>query len=144
MKKSISFLTILLAVILFLLAACSPTCNEHADSDKDGKCDICGAVVEAICTSHPDTDKDGKCDICGAIVEAICTSHSDTDKNGKCDRCGIDVELPCTEHIDANNDETCDNCGEDVPFEDDESGESGGIGDGKLPPNIDLPLDPFV
>ena len=121
MKKSISFSALLLVVILALLTACSPTCNEHVDSDKDKKCDTCGVSIETVCTSHSDSDKDGKCDSCAA-----------------------DVEIHCTEHIDADNDEMCDNCGADVPAEDDNGDEVGGVEDGKTPPNIDLPLDPFV
>ena len=143
MKKGILFPALLLAVMLVVLTACASTCNGHIDSDKNGKCDTCGEIVEALCTSHSDTDEDGKCDICDVIVEALCTSHSDSDKDGKCDSCDADVEIPCIEHIDSDNDDVCDNCGTDLPRDDDD-GDLGGIGDGTLPPNIDLPLDPFV
>ena len=142
----IRFFAIVLALIsvLAVFTACKKGCKTHADGDKDGWCDICGESVGISCTSHTDSDKNGKCDTCGVAVQVACTSHSDADNDGKCDTCGVTVEAECTEHTDADNDEKCDNCGADVPKDDEDGGVIGDIGGGKLPPDVDLPLDPFV
>ncbi len=130
----------------------------HTDADKDGKCDVCGYVIEeqqehehtyaagwtsdetghwhaATCehtdekgsfAAHTDADKDGKCDVCGYVIEepqehehtyapgwtsdetghwhaATCehtsekgsfAAHTDADKDGKCDVCGYVIEEP--------------------------------------------------
>ncbi len=78
MKFKGSFATLLSAVLVFALcfalAACGgeTACEEHTDTDSNGKCDICGADVEAStppCTEHTDANYDGKCDNCGTEVE---------------------------------------------------------------------------
>lgn len=94
-KKLFVCLLVLLMVTAF--AACSKECN-HADADKDHKCDSCGEVL----TECADTDADHKCDVCGKELSQC----ADTDKDHKCDTCG-EVLSECT---DANNDHLCDTC----------------------------------
>ncbi len=121
--KNNKLLALLLVLVMMLsIVACNAPCTTHADADKDGKCDSCGAEVtpeeepDDECTEHVDADENGKCDKCGTDVEAPeCTEHVDTDENGKCDKCGTDVEAPeCTEHVDADENGKCDKCGTDV------------------------------
>ena len=50
-----------------------PECTDHVDTDRDGKCDVCGYDVPVIpeepeCTEHVDVNRDGKCDNCDANV----------------------------------------------------------------------------
>ena len=68
-----------------------------------------------------------------------CTSHVDADKNGKCDSCGADVEVACDTHADADKNGKCDTCGADVPADDSED-QGGNV----TPPDVTLPLDPFI
>ena len=119
MEKIISrifAIAVALAVVVSVLTACQKDCTSHADADKNGKCDSCGADVEAACDTHTDADKNGKCDSCGADVEVACDAHTDADKNGKCDTCGADVPA------------------------DDSEDQGGNV----TPPDVDLPLDPFI
>ena len=71
MKKLL--LAVLALLLVFALASCSlfggKECEEHVDTNKDGKCDVCEATVEVPCTEHVDEDKNGKCDKCEADVE---------------------------------------------------------------------------
>ena len=64
----------------------------HVDSDKDGKCDVCGATMTEHAV-HVDSDKDGKCDVCGQTMPTVnCTTHIDRNGDGKCDNCGVNVD----------------------------------------------------
>ncbi len=76
-----------------------PITNEaHADADKDGKCDKCGAEVSTggeehthkyTYTANADGTHNGVCE-CGK--EPITNeAHADADKDGKCDKCGADT-----------------------------------------------------
>ena len=71
MKKLL--LVVLALSLVFALASCgllgNNDCEEHVDTNKDGKCDVCEATVEVPCTEHVDADKNGKCDNCDAAVE---------------------------------------------------------------------------
>ena len=57
----------------FPLSSCGETplidpkdCTKHVDSNKDGKCDLCGTTMEQeVCLNHYDADGDKKCDYCG-------------------------------------------------------------------------------
>ena len=69
------------------------------------------------CTSHVDPDGDGKCNNCGADMQAAaCSDHKDDDNNGYCDNCdefmgsGTDA---CV-HEDVAGDNICDLCGKDL------------------------------
>ena len=72
MKKIFSLLLCiaLIASCALALASCGDDpCTEHVDTDKDAKCDNCGAAVEPEpCTEHTDADGDYLCDDCGAAV----------------------------------------------------------------------------
>lgn len=59
------------------------TCS---DSNKDHKCDSCGAKL----SSCNDGNKDHKCDVCGTTLTACVDSNNDL----KCDICGKEVEPP--------------------------------------------------
>ena len=69
MKKIICLLLALVMTVgmLGIFASCGDdVCENHVDSNLDGKCDECGAVVTTSC-SHVDEDpKDEVCDKCGA------------------------------------------------------------------------------
>ena len=63
-------------------------CETHPDSDGDGFCDRCYAVVPHMFIDVlPAGDKDGLCDICG---NAVCGEGKCVDENGDggCDICG--------------------------------------------------------
>ena len=64
---------------------CVVTVHEHADEDKDHKCDVCGKELSECA----DADKNHKCDTCGKELSKCI----DADKNGKCDICGADVKV---------------------------------------------------
>ena len=66
MKKI--FILLIAFAMLLSLVACGE-CKEHIDSDKNGKCDECGAEVEIPCQEHEDINLDGKCDKCEKDVE---------------------------------------------------------------------------
>ena len=68
MKIKALFSIFLVFVLAFAITACGGECA-HADVDKDGKCDSCGADVGTVCTQHTDSDRNGKCDSCNADVE---------------------------------------------------------------------------
>ena len=80
--------------------ACDTTCNvcgatrnvgAHTDADTNGKCDICGAIVEIPpCTHTYDNACDTTCNTCGET--RVVGDHVDADTNGKCDNCGADVD----------------------------------------------------
>ena len=100
-----------LILCLLFTVACESECTEHTDTDKNHKCDSCGAEYTAECTEHTDADKNHKCDSCGADYTAECTEHTDADKNHKCDYCEADYTAECTEHTDDDGDVRCDYCG---------------------------------
>ena len=118
MKKILKIL--LWAVILlsmFAMISCESECTEHTDTDKNHKCDYCGAEYTAECSEHTDTDKNHKCDYCGAEYTAECTEHTDADKNHKCDYCGAEYTAECTEHTDTDKNHKCDYCAADYTAE---------------------------
>lgn len=69
MKKFSKLFVMLLVFSSLLLIGCTKECTNHVDSNKDGKCDNCQAVVKVECTNHVDNDKNGKCDNCQADVK---------------------------------------------------------------------------
>ena len=79
--------------------ACQEVLTECQDSDNDHKCDLCGTAL----TECADSDSDHKCDTCGKIL----TECADGNKDHKCDVCGKGL-TPCA---DSNNDHVCDICG---------------------------------
>lgn len=101
MKRVFSLIIVVAMLFSFVtvLAACkdNKTCV-HIDSDKDGKCDLCGEDVDVHV--HVDADKDCKCDTCSAQLE-----HKDEDADDKCDVCGTELA-----HHDADHDCVCDYC----------------------------------
>ncbi len=74
----VKWLLILLSLFLMLTLAVAckkdpgenTPCTAHTDATGDGKCDVCGKLMETdeICTDHIDIDGDNKCEICGATV----------------------------------------------------------------------------
>ena len=74
--------------------------HHHIDENKDGKCDICGAVMPGHV--HVDNNNDGYCDVCGNLMPNHV--HKDRDGDGKCDLCGKDMP-PDHEHVDNDGDE---------------------------------------
>ena len=54
--------------------------NNHADDNKDHKCDLCDKVLSECA----DTNKDHKCDLCDKVLSEC----ADTNKDHKCDLCG--------------------------------------------------------
>ncbi len=74
MKKKLICLVLAMAMLLscgLILTSCDDegtTCTEHKDLDKNGKCDVCQADMDAEC-SHVDEDEDGECDECGETLD---------------------------------------------------------------------------
>ena len=77
MKKYLKIIGVVFCVLALTIAlvACNDKCTEHVDDNADGKCDVCGEVVEnnnnnnggnniPACT-HEDKNLDEKCDLCG-------------------------------------------------------------------------------
>ena len=70
-KILLLILCLSLAASCLVLTSCGgdTDCTEHVDTDKNGKCDNCGAEVDKEpCTEHTDADGDFLCDDCGAAV----------------------------------------------------------------------------
>ncbi len=70
-KILLLILCLSLAASCLVLTSCGgdTDCTEHVDTDKNGKCDNCGAEVEKEpCDEHIDADGDFLCDECGAAV----------------------------------------------------------------------------
>ena len=70
----------------------------HADSDNNGKCDVCGADVPVAPPSHTHdygtiwkTDANNHWNECSCGDKANVGTHVDSDNNGKCDACGKDM-----------------------------------------------------
>ena len=105
-KKLSTLLTVLALTLCLVFSFAS--CNliggecEHADNDKDHKCDECGEVLSECA----DADKNHKCDVCDKALSEC----ADADKNHKCDYCGTAL----TECADADNDHNCDYCGTEL------------------------------
>lgn len=103
-KKLSTLLTVLALTLCLVFSFAS--CNliggecEHADNDKDHKCDECGEVLSECA----DADKNHKCDVCDKALSEC----ADADKNHKCDYCDGNVGGECA---DKNNDHNCDYCG---------------------------------
>ena len=105
MKTKILALLLCLVMVVGLLVSCggggggndtpdtpggggggnNETCEECVDIDGNGKCDVCGEVIEEEC-NHVDEDKDRKCDNCREKLE--CPNHKDLDGDGICNECG--------------------------------------------------------
>ena len=104
-KKLSTLLTVLALTLCLVFSFAS--CNliggecEHADNDKDHKCDECGEVLSECA----DADKNHKCDYCDGNVGGEC---ADKNNDHNCDYCGTAI----TECADADNDHECDLCGE--------------------------------
>ena len=108
MRKS-KLLALMLALVsifalTFALAACGGDDDKHTTHTwESGECTVCHEKH----TGHTDTDKDGKCDTCGATVEPETPAHTThTWVNGECSEC----HEKHTDHADANNDGKCDTC----------------------------------
>ena len=80
--------------------ACGDKANKaaHADSDNNGKCDVCGADVPVAPPSHTHdygtiwkTDANNHWNECSCGDKANVGTHVDSDNNGKCDACGKDM-----------------------------------------------------
>lgn len=86
--KKLLILLLSLSLVLVAIASCTPKCTEHADSDKDGKCDTCQAEVPIDCEGeHIDADSDKVCDRCNEIlidtsVKEATVSFTVTDQDG--------------------------------------------------------------
>lgn len=116
MKKLLSTILALALALTLVFALVSCGCDEHVDSDNDGKCDECEADY---CATHVDADRNGICDhgSCGAAVP--CTQHIDSDGDRICDvpNCGaFALPDPCANGscADVNKDGICDACKNDV------------------------------
>ena len=78
---------------------CGKTLSECVDNNKDHKCDVCGETLSECA----DNDKDHKCDVCGKVLSEC----ADNDKDHKCDVCGKTL----SECADNDKDHKCDVCG---------------------------------
>ena len=97
MKKKILCLA-LTAVMLLCCVAMFASCGEctnHVDPDEDGKCNNCGAEIQAAeCSNHADGNDDGYCDACDQPMMGGDTGtcvHEDINGDEKCDLCGADM-----------------------------------------------------
>ena len=96
MKKKILCLALTVVMLLCCVAmfASCGECTAHVDPDGDGKCNNCGADIQAAgCTEHKDDNNDGFCDTCDSPMSGV---------GGTC------------LHEDINGDEVCDLCGQDM------------------------------
>lgn len=68
--------------------------NNHADGNKDHKCDVCGKILSKCA----DTNKDHKCDLCGKTLSEHTGGTATCKDKAKCAVCGESYG-----EIDANN-----------------------------------------
>ena len=106
LKKFNTSIIFLVLCLIFTLTACGE-CT-HVDTNRDGKCDECGAITR--CEVCKDENKDGKCDKCA--LDVACPVCIDDNGDAKCDVCGGAVE--CEECEDSDGDGACDRCGGEV------------------------------
>ena len=102
------FCLLVAAVMIIGCVACNAGETEHTTHTwENGECTVCHEKH----TGHTDTDKDGKCDTCGAAVEAQkepeTPTHKHTWVDGVCSECHEECEH---ETYTAGK---CDECGED-------------------------------
>ena len=97
MKKKILCLALTVVMLLgciAVFASCGGACTNHIDPDGDGKCNNCGADIQAAeCTDHTDANNDGFCDNCDEPVgggSGAC-AHEDINGDDLCDLCGHDM-----------------------------------------------------
>lgn len=71
--------------------------NNHADGNKDHKCDVCGKLLSKCA----DTNKDHKCDLCGKTLSEHTGSTATCKDKAKCEVCGESYgELDANNHTD--------------------------------------------
>lgn len=71
--------------------------NNHADGNKDHKCDVCGKILSKCA----DTNKDHKCDLCGKTLSEHTGSTATCKDKAKCEVCGESYgELDANNHTD--------------------------------------------
>ena len=68
--------------------------NNHADGNKDHKCDVCGKILSKCA----DTNKDHKCDLCGKTLSEHTGGTATCKDKAKCEVCGESYG-----ELDANN-----------------------------------------
>lgn len=71
--------------------------NNHADGNKDHKCDVCGKSLSKCA----DTNKDHKCDLCGKTLSEHTGGTATCKDKAKCEVCGESYgELDANNHTD--------------------------------------------
>lgn len=71
--------------------------NNHADGNKDHKCDVCGKILSKCA----DTNKDHKCDLCGKTLSEHTGGTATCKDKAKCAVCGESYgELDANNHTD--------------------------------------------
>lgn len=71
--------------------------NNHADGNKDHKCDVCGKILSKCA----DTNKDHKCDLCGKTLSEHTGGTATCKDKTKCAVCGESYgELDANNHTD--------------------------------------------
>lgn len=71
--------------------------NNHADGNKDHKCDVCGKILSKCA----DTNKDHKCDLCGKTLSEHTGGTATCKDKAKCEVCGESYgELDANNHTD--------------------------------------------
>ena len=93
MKKKILCLALTVVMLLCCVAmfASCGECTAHVDPDGDGKCNNCGADIQAAgCTEHKDDNNDGFCDTCDSPMSGVGGTclHEDINGDEVCDLCG--------------------------------------------------------
>lgn len=72
----------------------------HIDVDiKDGKCDVCGGLLEIPEHTHVDANGDGKCDEYNETVYKVEFKNGDTVISSACVTNGAKVDIPATEGL---------------------------------------------
>lgn len=71
--------------------------NNHANGNKDHKCDVCGKILSKCA----DTNKDHKCDLCGKTLSEHTGGTATCKDKAKCEVCGESYgELDANNHTD--------------------------------------------
>ena len=74
--------------------------NNHADGNKDHKCDVCGKILSKCA----DTNKDHKCDLCGKTLSEHTGGTATCKDKAKCAVCGESYgELDANNHSNLKN-----------------------------------------
>lgn len=92
MKKShllwkILVVVMIVSAMMATFVACGHDCAKdgHIDENGDYWCDACGAAIQH---QHADADRNKKCDLCGSDVNPCGLGyHVDADNNHRCDDC---------------------------------------------------------